>query len=455
MAAYFGIKLYFCQSLIAGAILSGEYSKIVICVSSQYGKSWLMGHIALLQAYFGHKVYIAGGTANVTSIIMGNVHTAMHDAAPEIMNALVTTKNEADRLTKSISKDRIAFPSSGGFVETLTLAATYADNISSSGAVGRAGDFIVDEAANIPENALSETGRREFASVTGESYPLIMISNPHKPGFFWEHITEENPADDTFILWADALTAVEEERWSKEKVFRSDFARNRSDLRRYLLCVLDVDGSGMFDTPKLYDAPYHGEYTQYFMGIDAAYKGKDNICVSLVAAGEDGKLHVEDIASVKKDVWIDGVTPKDIVRQITKWCREFNVAFVCVDVGWGVWLVQGLIDQGINVLGVNFAEKATPGRVQARHYAATNAANVRAEMHLDLQNLIEEDAIEFDRGAYEKVKDILPLVVAERKANGKIAIRPKSEVKAQIGKSPDELDAVLLAIHAVMIFGGM
>ena len=81
-----------------------------------------------------------------------------------------------------------------------------------------------------------------------------------------------------------------------------------------------------------------------------------------------------------------------------------------------------------------------------------NAANKRAELHLDLQDLIETQSVKFSEEAYEKIKDTLPYVSSERKSNGRIQIKPKADVKAVIGRSPDELDSVLLSIHAAMLY---
>ena len=101
--------------------------------------------------------------------------------------------------------------------------------------------------------------------------------------------------------------------------------------------------------------------------------------------------------------------------------------------------------------GINFGEGPTKDRVKAKHYSAVNASNMRAEMHLDLQNLMEEKAIVWSSQAYEMVKDIFPYVTCERKTSGKIMVRPKIEIKNELGRSPDELDAVLLAVHAAIL----
>ena len=52
------------------------------------------------------------------------------------------------------------------------------------------------------------------------------------------------------------------------------------------------------------------------------------------------------------------------------------------------------------------------------------------------------------------MKDIFPFVRADRKENGTIKVRGKDKIKEQIGRSPDELDSLILAIHASIIFFG-
>ncbi len=452
MAAY-GTKLFFTQAVIAGAILSDDYDEVIIAISSQYGKSWLMGKVALLRAYNGAKQYIAAGSADKTQIIMSYTTAATQEASPEIKRKLLMKPTELERLTTSVSKQKLAF-ADGGFVEPITLADAYNDNVAQNKAVGRGGDFIVDEAALISDDTFAEMGRREFARIDGKKYKSVLISNPHRPGTFYDKLTQENPPERTLIVWADALTAVEEERFDIETVYNSEFAKNKSTRRRYLLCVLDADGGGMFDTPKICkEEDAEGDYTQYFLGVDAAYKGKDNIEVTVTAVG-GGKIRPIYTHKIKKPVWIDGVTSEDIIREIARIAYSYSASMICVDVGWGVWLVEGLARMGLNVRGINFSEAPTRARVKANHYAAKEATNKRAEMHLDLQSLIEDQVIEMTEQVYDGIKSTLPYVTSQRKSSGKIQICPKEQIKAVIGHSPDELDSVLLSIHASILFLG-
>lgn len=452
MAAAYGIKLFFSQAVIAGAVLDPKYDELVIVSPSQYGKSWLMGHLALYRAYLGNKQYIAGAAANVTQIIMQNTLIATQEASQEIKSSLLAKVSELDRLTTSVSKQKLAF-NNGGFVEGITLGDIYSDNLTANRAVGRGGDFIVDEAALVSEDTFAEMGRREFAKIDGTKYKSVLISNPHKPGVFYDKLTQDIVPSETLVMWMDSLTAVEEERFTKDIVFNSDFARNKSTMRRYLLCVLDVDGGGMFDTPQVVEGDLEGDYVQRFLGVDAAYKGKDNIEVSICAVG-NGKIRLEKTIKIIKENWIDGVTSKDIIKAVARIAYQANASMICVDVGWGVWLVEGLAALGLNVRGVNFAEAPSKDRARANHYAAKEASNKRAEMHLDMQDFIESQTLEVTSQVYDGIKDALPYVTSARKASGKIEIVKKADIKATIGRSPDELDSCLLALHAAIRFLG-
>ena len=123
-----------------------------------------------------------------------------------------------------------------------------------------------------------------------------------------------------------------------------------------------------------------------------------------------------------------------------------------MDVGWGVWLTEGLRDHHINVVGINFGSAPTKARIRNKEYSATNAANKRAEMHLDFQDLSDNRVLMVSEEVRDAIKDTLPYITYERKASGKIQIRPKEEIKALIGRSPDEFDSVLLSIHAMILF---
>ncbi len=444
---HFDVRLYYTQALIAGSILSGKFDKIIIVTPSQYGKSWLLGHIALLYAYQGHKVNVVASTGDRTGVIMSYTARSVADAVPEIKQALSGDQlRKIERLDQSLSKTKISF-AQGGSVEGFSLGDTF-DDMSRNKAIGRGGAYIVDEAALVSDDSLAEIGRSEFSQTDGSREVVCMISNPHKPGTFYDDLTQEHVPDRTLIVWSDILTACQEGRWNADYSLNTTFANHTDTIERYLLCELPGSGSGMFGDVRVSTEPAAGIHV---LGVDAAYKGKDNIEVCDCVITTSG-VHFEAVEAIKKPTWIDGVTSTEIADQIARIYHKLGAALVCVDVGFGVWLVEALALRGVNVKGINFGAGATKERVKARHYAATNAQNMRAEMHLDLQDLIDNRKATFSPAAYAQIKEVLPYVTSERKATGKIAVIPKIEIKNKIGHSPDALDAVLLALHAAVLY---
>lgn len=441
---------FYTQALIAGALLSGEYDKIAIISPSQYGKSQLMGWLSLVYAYMGHKVNIAAATSDKTEIIMRYCMSAAATANIDVKKALTQESlKKVDKLDQSISKTRLSFPGRGS-VQGVTLGETFAD-VSRNKAIGESGAWIVDEAALVSSDAMAEIGRREFSSIDGTVEPLVMISNPHNPGYFYDFVTKAEMKPRECVIWMDILTSAQEGRTSVDRVLASEFIDHRETLQKYLLCELPSLGTGMFDDVRVRTAKKETTYVPV-MGVDAAYKGKDKIKVCQCNIESDGTVYFAAVETIEKKEWIDGVTSQDIIEQIAKTYHAMGAAVCCVDEGWGVWLKEGLVLRGVNAKGVNFGSAPSSWRTKGerRAYAAVNAARKRDEMHLDLQDLIEHQACEFAPDVYKQIEEVLPLVTCERKANGKIAVVPKPEIKAKLGHSPDAFDAVLLALQAVV-----
>lgn len=442
----YGARTYYTQAIIAGAMLSGDYDRLTVVTPWQYGKSWLMGHASLLLARRGMPVYVGANTGELTSMIMGNAYTAVRDASQALKAELVgDSVRKVDKIGASLSRQRIGF-TSGGAVEALTLGGVYEDTAHNK-AVGKGGAYILDEAALIPDSVYAETLRSNFARTDGKRYLQVAISNPHASGWFYDDLTKEDPDPRHLIIWMDALTAVQDGRWTAEHILEEAKTMRPDEIQRYLLCELPTAGSGLFGSPTI-GPPIEG---RHFLGVDSAYKGKDNITIADIVVGEH--VHVNDIAIVNKKDWIDGVTSEDIADTIARVYRSVNAGLVCVDVGQGIWLVEALTRRGVNVQGVYFNQKPTPERVKMRHYSATNALNLRAEMHLDLSDLME-NGLTWSETSAGLVKGAFPYITATRGAKGKIKINEKPEIKAYMGgKSPDELDAVLLGIRAAVLGG--
>lgn len=454
----FDTPLFFTQSLILGAAISGRYKKMAIVTTSQYGKSFTSGIIALCLANKNEPCYVAGGEQATTDMIMNNVLAHLQHADAEIQNKILDYRNKIEKLQTSVTKEKLTFKG-GGLIEAITLGATTNDSKKGNKAIGRGGNYIVDEAALVPNDTVAELGRSEFATIDEKKYLIMKISNPHQRGHFYDDIMSDSVPEDELVIWMDVRTAYEENRIkTKEQVYESEFFKNDSTCQRYLVCDVEGgEGDSMFTTAQVDDSDIEPGYT-FFLGVDSAYKGKDSIDLCLTAVTPYGKMRVLDIISVDKGgEWKDGETSEKIIAQIVAVIRKFHVRFVCVDVGWGVYLVEGLAKEShkmmdFTVLGINFGGSTTKSRAKANHSASKYGFNMRAELHIDLQELMTAGNISFTTKCLKLLSKQLLAVRVEMKANGKKAIISKDIIKQEIGHSPDELDSCLLSVHSAVLY---
>lgn len=459
--ALFSNSLYFTQSVIMGAALSEKYDHIMIITTSQYGKSWLMGQIALALANKNEPVYVTGANIGVTNIIMEKVISHLQTADGEIKDKIIdlneTGKNKKiEKLQQATNKQKVSL-SGGGKVHAMSLGDTYSNSLKGNMMIGNSGHIITDESSQVSDNAQAELGRREFSQKDGKVYKHIEISNPHNPGRFYNRMIEDEVPENRLIIWMDARTVYEEGGIiSKEKVYQSEFYANKSTCIRYLLCELeDYAEESMFPEPKVSDEPIHAG-AKFYMGIDSAYKGKDDIRMT-IGAMDNGNPRVLKSVNLKDelriDEWIDGETGEKIAARITRYIVDYRIGIVCIDTGWGVWLLEMLMrfNPGVKIVGIAFSAKPTPERVKKRHYSSLYAYNKRAEMHLDVQNLMDENRLLFTSEIRDEVQEEIQAVRRIVKPNGKIVIQSKKEIKQSIGHSPDILDSILLMIHAIVL----
>lgn len=452
--AYFGTTPYFTQSIIAGAALSGKYKDIIIVTPSQYGKSWLCGQIALLLAERNEQVYVSGGTSDTSAIILEKTMLHVNNMHSTVKNRLLETKDKIERLATSTAKNKLMLKG-GGKVEGVSLGETFRNN-SKKGekAIGKSGNWIIDEASKVSSESYAELGRSEYASDDGSKYIRLQISNPHNAGRFMDALTQSNPKDHTLIIWMDILTAFEEGRWNnKEDIIDSEFFQNKSTCKRYLLCELeDYSIESPFGEVKICDdEPPEGSI--YFLGGDSAYKGKDSIEMALGCLTPNGTIRAIQTITVDKGNWIQGETSKAVIADFERVIRALKIKRCCIDLGLGVWLVEGLTNRRLNceITGIDFGAGATNERKEQGHFAAKWGDNKRAEMHMDLVELIDDGMIEFAEEVEKDVREEMNAVRFVRKANLKTAVIAKDEMKKVLGHSPDKLDALLLMVHAVIL----
>lgn len=464
----FNIELWWSQAVQFGAFLSGDYKTGYCIATPRYGKSFLCGVMSNNFAYEGQNCYAVGSTQEYSSIIIQHARQILVNSHPDVKGMLSFDKDDISAVDKRLKRGLSSFSSegfsfrNGGKLEGLSAGSNYTDP-SKIHVIGRGGNMFGDEASDISSVALGHMARREFESDGGGKMLMYLISNPRSLNDFYEFMTMEDVPDDTFVMWLDVVTAIEEGsiNYTKDELMQSGFTITEDSIRENLLCEFPVERSSFFDaTPQIIDSfDTNRNDLMYFLGVDSAYKGADSIQVTVNALTPDNKVYVLDTQDIKPKEWVDGVTPHDIVHKIVTLANHYKVKAITIDDGGGAHIVQPLQMQRLRgvlkcpVYAINFGGKVTETKKIAKDPSAVYAFNKRAELHLMLRGMMEAQRVFFTPKVWEAISKEMSFVSEiQRPEDRLVRIRPKSEIKKLLHKSPDELDSVMLSLHAVELY---
>lgn len=464
----FNIELWWSQAVQFGAFLSGKYKTGYCVATPRYGKSFLCGIMANHFAYEGENCYAVGSTQEYSGIIIQHAREILVKSHPEVKEMLTFGDSDISSVDKRLKRGLSSFSSegfsfrNGGKLEGLSAGSNFTDP-SKIHVIGRGGNMFGDEASDISPIALGHMGRREFESDDGRKLIMYLISNPRSLNNFFDFMTKEDLADDEFIMWLDVVTAIEEGsiKYTKEELMRSQFTITEDSIRENLLCEFPTERSNFFEaSPDILDSfDANGKNLDYFIGVDSAYKGSDSIQVTVSVVDENNHATVLDTKDIKPKEWIDGITAIDIVNKIVTLANRLNAKGIAIDAGGGAHIVQPLKMRRLSgqlkcpVYDINFGGKVTEIKKLAKEPSAEYAFNRRAEMHLMLRGMMEAQRVSFVRKVWDLISREMAFVSEIQKPEDRLVkIRPKSEIKKLLQRSPDELDSVILSLHCAELY---
>ena len=464
----FNIELWWSQAVQFGAFLSGKYKTGYCVATPRYGKSFLCGIMANHFAYEGENCYAVGSTQEYSGIIIQHAREILVKSHPEVKEMLTFGDSDISTVDKRLKRGLSSFSSegfsfrNGGKLEGLSAGSNFTDP-SKIHVIGRGGNMFGDEASDISPIALGHMGRREFESDDGRKLIMYLISNPRSLNNFFDFMTKEDLADDEFIMWLDVVTAIEEGsiKYTKEELMRSQFTITEDSIRENLLCEFPTERSNFFEaSPDILDSfDANGKNLDYFIGVDSAYKGSDSIQVTVSVVDESNHATVLDTKDIKPKEWIDGITAIDIVNKIVTLANRLHAKGIAIDAGGGAHIVQPLKMRRLSgqlkcpVYDINFGGKATEIKKLAKEPSAEYAFNRRAEMHLMLRGMMEAQRVSFVRKVWDLISREMAFVSEIQKPEDRLVkIRPKSEIKKLLQRSPDELDSVMLSLHCAELY---
>ena len=464
----FNIELWWSQAVQFGAFLSGKYKTGYCVATPRYGKSFLCGIMANHFAYEGENCYAVGSTQEYSGIIIQHAREVLVKSHPEVKEMLTFGDSDISTVDKRLKRGLSSFSSegfsfrNGGKLEGLSAGSNFTDP-SKIHVIGRGGNMFGDEASDISPIALGHMGRREFESDDGRKLIMYLISNPRSLNNFFDFMTKEDLADDEFIMWLDVVTAIEEGsiKYTKEELMRSQFTITEDSIRENLLCEFPTERSNFFEaSPDILDSfDANGKNLDYFIGVDSAYKGSDSIQVTVSVVDDNNHATVLDTKDIKPKEWVDGITAIDIVNKIVTLANRLNAKGIAIDAGGGAHIVQPLKMRRLSgqlkcpVYDINFGGKVTEIKKLAKEPSAEYAFNRRAEMHLMLRGMMEAQRVSFVRKVWDLISREMAFVSEVQKPEDRLVkIRPKSEIKKLLQRSPDELDSVILSLHCAELY---
>lgn len=191
--------------------------------------------------------------------------------------------------------------------------------------------------------------------------------------------------------------------------------------------MLDIDSDASVVQLSDYALSDTGKEGPNYMGIDLSGLGADNN-VFVVA----NKYRIETLETVNK------ANTFELTNIAERLIQQYNVKGTFIDVTGSTsnGLLDMLIAKQHQVKGINFAHKP---------YEETKYNNARTEMYV-------ETSLAIKSGMYisnEDIKTELAYTTISVNNSGKFQLNKKDEIKEMIGHSPDEADALVLAIYAM------
>lgn len=472
------LTLTFTQALIVGAaILSREqaerygldfekYRSVLMVTPSRYGKSFLNAIVAIIKAALeGMEVRIGGANKDKAGIIQEKIVELLPHTAKVVQEGLIVTDTEGDvnrkvqRMATQVSKEALAWKNGGSIKLFSTNETKKNASVAAAGAIGIGGDFVILDEIQL----MTPMGFRTSSRFMMESRDTkrFCVGNPQINGHFKELYDDPK----TFVIHINEITAIVEERMTRRGIELTDIPTYSAEYRAFVEVEFPDENSGsrFFPTMPLKWDPGKEKppvVTRRFMGIDSAYKGADGLVVTMLALhqDEDGKRWVvaENQYDLKKKFteWNNDTT-LNIALEILKFWQEKNVQAGAIDIAQGIHIYNQLLalHPDMPLEAVPFQQKATTWRVEAEQYSAMVASNARAEMHLDLRDLCEGGKLYLSDQCYEDVVNQMREVSAVTESSAKIRIEPKKDIKQRIGRSPDSLDSLCLAVRAMVLSG--
>lgn len=289
--------------------------------------------------------------------------------------------------------------------------------------------LLADEAKSLTRATLDAVS----GALTGDEARTVLASTPGAPsGPFFEACNDERGMWARHYVGADDSSNVNP-RWVASR--KAAWGESSSTFRMRVAGEFPQDGIGtLFPWSLLHAArePINRvplsqlEARGGVMGVDCARSlGGDQSCVYVV---RDGVV-------IGRDRWHSNDT-EETVRRVTVLAVRHRPDVIRVDVGGpGGGVADRLRALGYEVEDIHFGNRSRE---------AQRFANWRSEAYHHLRERIECGSLRLPDD--DRLSEELAAIRVEWDRSGRLALAPKDEIRALLGRSPDDSDALALAV---------
>lgn len=267
-------------------------------------------------------------------------------------------------------------------------------------------------------------------NITKTYIRLISSPNSFDPGALWAvNLVSQNPRA---VINASTL----DNPFTSEEYKRDIVSRYPEGTQLYLQQVegklVDSRAANIAIDDRHFatSRPPHNPSDPVWIGCDLAGAGRDDSVF----------MAIDDYGFLESRRFHHAET-QQLVSELLEMNRTYKVAGVCLDGtgGFGAGLYDYTKTSIRNIQSINFGSAADD----------ENMNNIRTQMFFDARKAVDESHFympDVDDGAKIREESRYCLYYIDNR--GRSAMIPKEDIKKAVGRSPDALDALLLAVRA-------